>query len=393
MKDEKIIDYYCTGCGLCMKDRTDDFEIKSGFFRPNLKADNIELCKRVCPCFSNLKEEYKNQQVWGTYLNSWLGHSTDDELRFNASSGGCISSIASFLLDYNFVDGVIHSVKHPQKPWQTITVCSTSSKEIKERCGSRYAQSSPLLDFEKLIKPNKKYAYIGKPCDVYSLKKYQEINEKMQKQIVLTISFFCAGQPSEEANIKLITKLLGSDYQECIDLNYRGHGWPGKAYAKGRDGSFGEMNYESSWGQILGRDIRNMCKYCMIGTGEIADISCGDAWYLSDDKQPLFMEKPGRNVVFGRTEKGVSIIKDALKNKYIELEDFSNDIDLLKYMQPSHYDKKITMISKFWGMKLFFKPLPRYNYSVLYKLAKNSNASRLYEVFRGTIGRIVRHRL
>lgn len=393
MKTEKIAKYYCTGCGLCMKNHRNDFQLSEGFYTPKFTIEGMKFCEAICPCFDDLKEIYKDNNVWGSYKRAWLGHSTDDDLRYQASSGGCISAIAIYLLDNKYVDGIIHSVKNPEVPWQTITVCSTSSAEVKSRCGSRYAQSTPLLDFEELIEANKKYAYIGKPCDVYSLKKYQELNDKVKNQIVLTISFFCAGQPSENANVKLVTKLLGKDIHECKDLNYRGFGWPGKATAIGKNGESGELNYQSSWGQILGRDIRNICKYCMIGTGEVADISCGDAWYLTDQNEPCFNEGEGRNIVFGRTEKGMKIINEVAEAAYIKLEDFSDNIDQLKYMQPSHYDKKITMISKFWGMNLFRKPLPKYNYKVLHQLAKNSNYKRLYEVFRGTIGRIVRRRL
>ena len=393
MKEKKIIDYYCTGCGLCKRNQKKDFVMVSGFNHPKLEKKDIDFCKIVCPCFDTLSKTYENKNVWGYYIDSWLGHSSDADIRFQASSGGCITSIAIFLLENKYVDGILHSVKNPEKPWQTITVCSTSSKELKERCGSRYAQSSPLLDIEDLLEPNKRYAFIGKPCDIYSLKKYQEINEKIKQQIIITLSFFCAGQPSENANIKLINELLNTDYRNCKYLSYRGHGWPGKAYAEGYDGAFGEMNYESSWGKILGRDIRNVCKYCMIGTGEYADISCGDAWYLTEDNEPSFVEKPGRNIIFGRTDNGISIIKKAAESGYIEIENFSDSIELLKYMQPSHYDKKNSMISKVLGMRIFFKPVPRYDFKVLFILAKNSNISRLYEVFRGTIGRIVRRKL
>ena len=87
-------------------------------------------------------------------------------------------------------------------------------------------------------------------------------------------------------------------------LRYRGDGWPGYATATQYDGKVFKMDYNTSWGQILGRDIMKMCRFCLDGIGEMADISCCDAWYLTNDNKPDFSEADGRNAVFCRSKLG-----------------------------------------------------------------------------------------
>ena len=54
---------------------------------------------------------------------------------------------------------------------------------------------------------NKKYAFIGKPCDVTVLKNFQKLNPIIAEVIPITMSFFCAGLPSIDAQKKLLEEM------------------------------------------------------------------------------------------------------------------------------------------------------------------------------------------
>ena len=47
-----------------------------------------------------------------------------------------------------------------------------------------------------LLEEGKKYAFVGKPCDVTSLKLYMENDAFCQIVLFIFLSFFCAGQRS-----------------------------------------------------------------------------------------------------------------------------------------------------------------------------------------------------
>ena len=133
---------------------------------------------------------------------------------------------------------------------------------------------------------NKKYAFIGKPCDVTVLKNFQKLNPIIAEMIPITMSFFCAGLPRIDAQKKLLEE-MGCNGR-VVSLRYRGNGWPGYATVNLENGKQCKMDYNTSWGKILGRDIMKMCRFCLDGIGEMADIACCDVWYLTEDNKPNF---------------------------------------------------------------------------------------------------------
>ena len=385
---------YCTGCGLCTQNDCLITETATSFDKPDINLINKHFCIKTCPMFINLNDYYSSmsKNIFGNYLRILCGWSTNNKIRNKASSGGSITSLCCYLLDNHIVDAVIHVCSDPHEPWKTVVVSSSDSEELLLGCGSRYAQSSMLHNIDKLLSEGKTYAFVGKPCDVYSLNQYLKINKEYKKQIKITISFFCAGQPSENANKKMIKELIGSENFEDIDsLDYRGNGWPGKTRIIDKKGQKYEMDYEESWGNILGRDIRIACRYCMIGTGETSDISFGDAWYLKEGK-PSFDEADGRNVIITRTSIGDNIISACEKQNYIYL-DRDIDENELSLMQPSQVDRKATMYYKILATRIMLKSSPRYSNKVLHTLSKGYSSQRKEQVFKGTIGRIIKKKM
>ena len=115
------------------------------------------------------------------------------------------------------------------------------------------------------------------------------------------------GTPSLKANKKLL-KFLNPYNNKIKELSYRGNGWPGNASILLENGKYNYTSYENSWGNYLGRDLQDICRFCWEGTGEAADISCGDGWYIENNK-PVFAENEGRNVILARTLKRKAIIR------------------------------------------------------------------------------------
>lgn len=382
---------YCTGCGLCKAENDIKMTFEDGFSMPELSENDDAFCAEVCPVagkYSSL------MNTWGEYKKVYTGYATDQTIRNVASSGGIITAVCIFLLKNRMVDGIIHTGKDKEKPWRTCTVCSTTAEEVIENAGSRYAQSMPLANIYELLKDGKKYVFVGKPCDVLALKNDMRIHPEISDKIYCTISFFCAGQPSEKANIRLI-ETMGCPIQGCRDLRYRGNGWPGSATAQDMEGKEYRMSYAESWGGILGRDIRKACRFCMNGTGEPADISCGDAWILGKDGEPDFVEREGINVIFARSEKGNQILNAALSANAIVLDNKRNILSELHRIQKYQYERKATMFSKCLAMKIMFRPIPQYKMTRLFKQAQKSDVSikRQFRIFSGTIKRIIQHKM
>ena len=358
-KNEKY-KYYCTSCGLCKAlGKSDLVSDNRGFSHPaNYDQDFLA---HICPVAGLQSERLSSQSIWGKNEGVYLGWSSDELIRKQASSGGILTSLAIFLLTENIVDGVIHIHSDISQAYGNNTVISTSVDEIKSGSGSRYSISHPL-DVIRKLDETKRYCLIAKPCDISVFRNYSILNPEIKNRIIFTMSFFCMGLPSNDAQKRLLEKLECS--ADCVSLSYRGNGWPGYATAIDSKGTSHKVTYNESWGKILGRDLMDYCRYCIDGIGEEADISCGDAWYIKNG-QPDFNEHEGRNVIFARTTLGDEILKKAYSLGRIVLNDFNDYENYLPVIQNSQYMRRATLISRIMGLKVMRKAYPKYNMSLM----------------------------
>lgn len=112
--------------------------------------------------------------------------------------------------------------------------------------------------------------------------------------------------PSYNASIKA-WKLSGKE-QEPVSLKYRGDGWPGYFTVKWADNTDFKLDYNESWGKVLGRELGFRCKICPDGIGMLADIAVGDSWNTKNG-YPDFTEGAGKSFVMVRTALGSEYIK------------------------------------------------------------------------------------
>lgn len=377
--------YYCTGCGLCGSLGKASLEYdEKGFLHP-VSGDDKWLSK-ICPC-EGLHTKTMSKSLWGRSRGYYYGWSTDRQVRKHASSGGVLTELCSYLLQEKIVDYIIQTTKDPNDPTQTISVLSSTREQVIGCAGSRYSISHPL-DILGTIDLAKKYAFVGKPCDVIVLKNFLGINQEYKKAIVFTFSFFCAGLPSKHAQTNLL-EALGCTKEECVSLTYRGVGWPGYTTVQTVYNKKLKMDYESSWGKILGRDIMPMCRFCIDGLGESADISCGDGWYLSEDGAPDFTEHEGRNIIVSRTVEGDNLIKDLFSSGLIEIKEVDGAEKELNYIQHFQRERKQTMVAKRVAMTVMFRAFPAYPASLLFGWSKGAELLQLWWTFKGTVKRIM----
>ena len=394
MRRSTIINY-CTGCGACVSGNKADLIInKDGFPVAEPKADTfVPFCEDVC--FACGKQQYKNKtvnSVWGEVISSKYAWSSDEKIRFKASSGGTLTALCLFLLETGKVDGIVHTAENPSNPIDTITTLSTCSEEIVTHSGSRYSPSAPLKSIHDYISDGKKYCFVGKPCDVASLRNLMESDDRFKKTFVILLSFFCAGAPSITANETLLMK-MGTNLKNCSSLRYRGDGWPGYATAIDNRGHKFSLDYRSAWRDTLGRAIRPVCRFCIDGIGEMADIVCYDAWYMDKDKKPIFDEAQGRNGVFCRTIRGESIFNEAVEKGYVVASNYLDYNDELPHFQRYQYTRRVTLLSTFLAMKLMFRPVPNYPLFYVFKLARLGSFIKSYSRFIGTIKRILKGKI
>lgn len=394
---QDIVDWrLCLGCGVCVsvcKKKYITLEnIESRGIRPRVKPGECGTCSdclKVCPGFGISKKAGENtgitslQSDWGQVLEIWGGYAVDEELRCYGSSGGAASALALYCLEKEGVGQVAH-IARDETGWTNKTVLSRSRSELLERTGSRYAPASPCESSAYIAEAEAPSVFIGKPCDVQGARKGELVRPELQDKICLAISIFCAGTPSTEATIKLLESLKVRT--DCVSqIRYRGRGWPGNftVWTNGSDRPAIEIPYLDAW-EFLQKYRPYRCYLCPDGTGEFADISCGDPWYRMD------RNNPGYSLILLRTNHGQQIFHRAMESGYIKADRV--DPSCLPLSQPGFPDKRGAIWGRLLALKMFGIPTPRYDGWPLFGCWRKLSVQQKVRSIIGTFKRIMQRR-
>ncbi|NRR31608.1 Coenzyme F420 hydrogenase/dehydrogenase, beta subunit C-terminal domain [Oxalobacteraceae bacterium] len=357
----------CTGCGLCEAIappgaiRTE--YNASGYLRPQVLIPLTPAVEqRVAAACPAIKIEHlpaesaSHHPLWGPLHGVRSGHALDPEVRRQGSSGGGISAILCHLLASGKVDFVAQIATGLSDPLANELQLSYTRADVLRAAGSRYAPSAPLRSLRELLAMGKRFAFVGKPCDVAALRQYARIEPAVDRQVPFMLSFMCAGVPSIKGTHAVIAK-LGADESKLVSFRYRGDGWPGMTRVVQDDGQVFEMDYNSSWGTILNKHLQFRCKICPDGTGEFADVVCADAWY-GKDGYPDFTERDGRSLILSRTAAGEALVREAMALQVIEAAEL--DVGEIAKMQPYQVDRKRMVLGRVLATRLAQGRAPRY---------------------------------
>jgi len=387
----------CAGCGICEAisghSRVEMRLNSEGFYRPltHWPVDDSAWreIRQVCPGVA-LRQDRNldtraNEILWGPVQYTAVGHATDEEMRWRASSGGVLSAILVYLLESGRANCVLHIGVCGSDPFIPSACLSRTRKDVIERSGSRYVPTAPLVNLVDLLnKDRAKFAFVGKPCDIAALRSYMNLHPEARSRIVALLSFFCAGVPSIFATYDLVQK-LGLQKERVSKFRYRGFGWPGRATAIDLDGQEYSMSYNDSWGKILGKQLQLRCKICPDGIGEFADLVCGDAWHTKDG-YPDFEERPGRSLILCRTAKGADLLQAAHDAGYVHTEPLN--ISKLGEIQPYQKKRRQAIAVRLLALRLMHRPVPTYQGFNLWRNAWSAGLPFLVRQFFGMLHRL-----
>jgi len=344
--EEVVERQLCTGCGVCSFLESERYRMgdalefgRRPFLRDNAPA-STGAALSACPgaTLAHPSEPRPDPgliesllSAWGPVYGVWEGYAADGEIRFAGSSGGAATALALYCLEQERMGGVIHSAAREDKPYLNHTVCSTSREQLLARTGSRYAPASPGEGLGRIEQADTPHVFIGKPCDVAGAQQARKQRPNLDRNLGLTIAFFCAGVPSVKGNLELLRREGITDPETLTGLRYRGNGWPGLWTATSTTAAgeqqVRQLTYAESW-DFLQRYRQWRCYICPDHTGEFADVAVGDPWYRQ--VQP---GEPGKSLIVARSKRGLEAIKKAQAAGYLVLETY--DPSLLPRSQPN----------------------------------------------------------
>ena len=384
----------CMGCGACVsvcpQHNIRLINLPFEGLHPIVNSEKCIKCGAcigVCPGVGASHQPFNTEtipqlrQAWGPVLEVWEGYAGDPEIRFKGSSGGVATAISLFCLEEGLASAVLHVGAEPDAPLENATVLSKGREELIACTGSRYSPAAPCEKLNWVEQLESPCIFIGKPCDIVALRKAQANNAKLSQNVVLAVSIFCAGTPTTAGTHKLL-KVLGVKPEDVEQIRYRGYGWPGKTIVKSSKNEHTyQMTYNESWGGILSKYVQMRCRLCPDGTGEFADISCGDPWY-----REIKPDESGRSLVLVRTQHGQKILRGAMEAGYIESE--KAEPRALTASQKALLKRRQNLFGRLLAMHIVRIPAPHFKGFSLFSNWRGLSMSKKTRSVTGTLKRI-----
>lgn len=291
------------------------------------------------------------------------------------------TALALYGLESGIAGGVLHTGVDENEPIRNVPVYSKAKEQLLACTGSRYAPAAPCQAFGVMKKQNRKSIFIGKPCDVAALSKARKLDPELDKKVALTISIFCAGTPTTKGTLAVLEEMGVDNISKLESFRYRGNGWPGMAAAKlkGQSTEY-KMTYAQAWGDILSKYGQLRCRLCPDGTGEFADISCGDPWYRETEENEI-----GRSLVLVRTGIGREFIDKTLDSGIARLDIVASDV--LPRSQESLHKRDMQLFGRLMVMKMLAVPSPEYSGFFLYEKWRDTSVEVKLKSIMGTLKR------
>ncbi len=334
----------CIGCGSCVAQNDDanariDFN-RYGHFEPsgdaswmNQKSDSFS---RTCPFSpSALNEdqlaaelfpdiEYSNTHT-GRFQSAYVGFVADDGFRDRGSSGGMVSWVLEELLRRGLVDGVAHvaPVDDPQGEGRFFRYrIARTIEEIRGGAKSRYYPVEMSGILEEIRRTPGRYAVVGVPCFIKALQLLRREDAIIRERVAFTLGLFCGHMKSARLMESFAWQMDVSvkDIQR-VEFRIKDATRPASVYTAQmtlRDGSEVRKDWwnlvDGDWGAGFFQNAA--CNFCDDVVGETADISFGDAWV-----EPYSSDGRGTNVVIVRHRVLDTLVKNAINDKRLQLED------------------------------------------------------------------------
>lgn len=328
---------YCIGCGGCAaaSDNIEIIENKFGAYVPLLGQNTDPKLEKICPFTATMNEDdfggflFKKAKNYdkriGQYSALYGGYVKEGSFRDNAGSGGVTTWLLTELLNTGLIDGVIHVGKSSKRGCLFEYQVSYSVEEVSRKAKSRYYPVHYDEILNRIKGDNKRYAFVGVPCFVKSIRLL--INEYPEKfsNIKYCLALFC-GHMKSKGFSEMIALQQGVVPEELAGIDFRVKNPSLKAsqysvlvHKRTKDKSYTSIGpvrtnllYGLNWG--LGLFKLKGCDWCDDIAGELADITCGDAWLPAYDK-----DGRGSNIVVIRNEQIDKIIKNAISEGRLAL--------------------------------------------------------------------------
>lgn len=284
-------------------------------------------------------EDIKYDNRIGYYSSLYAGYVSEGDYRQQASSGGMGTWILKELFEKDLVDSIIHVKKSEDSDKLFQYNISSSIDEIQEGAKTRYYPVELSEVMKKVKDTPGRYAVIGIPSFIYSIRLLAKQDEEINQRIKYTVGLICGHQKSSKFAESMAWQ-VGIQPGNLVDIDFRHKllDRPANHYGVKVSGFVdGELKtivkpkaelFGQDWGWGLFKPTAS--NFTDDVFNETADIVLGDAWLPEYETDSL-----GNNIVIIRNPVIDGVVKEAIKEGRLELVDINKETVFKS--QASHY--------------------------------------------------------
>ena len=358
----------CFHCGLCEGLSNNLFKMTEvnkiptpKLLRKPNKKDIPDLKKILLACpgrgypynyLSKKLKRKKNSKLIGNYDSLYICSSNKKIIRENASSGGIVRTLLIELIKLKKIDYACVLDKKKNTVLNFDLLITKNFNKILNLSQSIY-QTTPLLHKLKNLKKNKKYAFVGLPEHVASLRVLKMYYPNEFRNIKFLISIY-SGTNMYPGAVEFYLKGNGiNSLQEVSKIDWRHGEWPGKLRIQTKNKKVFSLK-KFYYNYLIPFFISKNCLITPDFTGELSDISVGDAW-----SPKLENKGHGYSVVISRSSTIDEILKTLQRKNILH----SQSLNLKNAVQMHAHMIEFKKIGSYLRIKKFKKkgPVPIYD--------------------------------
>jgi len=284
-------------------------------------------CLQVCPSY---EEDFVSLANWtdpsqriGPVEAIYTGFSTNRDVHIRASSGGIVRELCRYYLDTGLVDGII-TLKHVEGLDYEPHLYTSTDELIENSPGSIYHNINFENAIEILQNTRGRFALIASPCQLTSIRKWQQVcPDKSLGSIEVAIGFICGWMYSRHT-VDHFAKYVGVSRESLADVTYRGGDKVGNLVLKsvsGTDQAFSRRPkpyvhaHTAAYRIAFSRTYSSKrCLLCAEHLNYLADVVVGDAWLPKHRDDKL-----GTSIVIVRNPSVVAVLDHLVAEGRVEL--------------------------------------------------------------------------
>ena len=326
----------CTGCGTC-EDVCPVSAISIKYDYENFpiidtnKCINCGKCVKVCPGIGcNLEslakkifpeESLKKDPYMGLFLETYAGHSNDNEIRFHGASGGVLSHFLIYLLEKGHIQGAVVTRFSSSDPMRPEPFIATTREDILSAKSSKYCPVALNGITKKILAFEGKVIVVGLPCHIQSLRKRLEFDKKLSAKVVGLFSIYCSSNRNFFAQ-KFLLDYYGISKGDVKKFAYRDNGCLGNMNLFTKNDQLAlDIPFINYYGALRSFFKPRRCLTCVDHYGELADVNFGDIHI-----NPYIEDKVGVSSVVVRNPLYHKLIVQAMQEGVLHLEHVDHQV-------------------------------------------------------------------